>query len=202
MTEVKRSILFKALLLHVTEERAKDIMKILEPLFRMCAHEQFFYGHNPNVPAEFHTAIEFLTERPCVGIECIAESIIPQRLLISLQNSNFITRTRLNLERRLELTLTETLRFNLTYDLRYSFGTRLLTVLPNNLWNQLWESVRYWLLCEVAGKKFEQEAAALEQIVQMCANGYIPFDFNPVRSNIAHIVNAKTSTTNAHYRTR
>lgn len=202
MTEVTRSVLFKTLLLHITEERAKEIMRILEPLFCMCAYERFFYGCNPIIPDEIRASIEFLTKRPCVGIECIAESVIPQRLLISLQNSNFITRTRMNLDLRLRSSLTETITFNLTYDLRYSFGTRLLTVLPSNLWNQLWESVRYWLLCEVAGKKFEQEAAALEQIVRLCAGGNILFDVKPTEPTIAHIVNAKTSTTNMRYRTR
>ncbi|MCX6714923.1 MAG: hypothetical protein NTX72_03845 [Candidatus Uhrbacteria bacterium] len=202
MMEVRQSTLRDMLLRHLTPERVIEIMTILEPLYAMCTRERFFYGHVECFPSEIHKHIQFLTQRPCDGIEFLAESVIPQRLLISVQNTNISVRSRSHMQTKLFATLGIIQVHNFDFDFRFSFGNRLMHVLPQNLWNQLWETVRYWLLCEIALKPFKKEAAALQQMVCLCASGYIPFDFNPIKPTIAHIVNEKTSTTNMRYRTR
>lgn len=202
MMDVHRSSLSETLLLHLPLERVKEIMMILEPLYFMCGHNCFAYRNGLCPSAEIQEAIQFLTKQPCVGIEFIAESVIPQRFLISSQNSNFIARTRTHLHQKLHATLGSIKIKNLGYDLRISFGDRMMHVLPQNLWNQLWETVCYWLQCEIAGMAFEREAKALEQIVRLCASGYIVFDMNPRDPSIAVIVNTVQSTTNQRYRSR
>ena len=200
MAEVERSALQRALKRHTTDEHAKELMDILEPLYRMCAYEHFFYGHSTDIPEEIPEAIELLTQHPCSGIEFVAESIIPARLIRTPQNSNFIRRTRLCLEQRVVSYISVTHAFNLNYDMRYSFGTRLQSKLPGNLWNQLWESIRYWLLCEIAGDAYKQEADALRKIVRMCVGGNIIFDQKPNDPRITYVVNAKDPAPDTRFR--
>lgn len=200
MIEVRRSALRDALLRNTTEERTREMMRILEPLFCMCAHDRFFYDRRPELPPEIHTSIAFLMNRPCDGTEFIAESVVPLRLMSAIQNTSFITYVRQCLEQRLKASLNETTSFNLAYDLRFSFGNRLLNDLPSNLWHQLWEIVRYWLLCEVAGKPFRKEALALEQMVRLCAAGNLAFGTKPSAPTILYLVNAKTAPPNTRFR--
>lgn len=202
MTEVRPITLRNTLLRYLTPERVKEIMAILEPLYAMCTRERFFYGHVECFPSEIHKHIQFLTRKPCDGIEFLAESVIPQRFLISVQNTNLIVQSRIHFQKRLFTTLGMVKVHNFDFDFRLSFGNRLMHALPQNLWNQLWETVRYWLLCEIALKPFEKEATALQHMVCICANGYIPFEYNPIRPTMAHIVNAKNSATGMRYRTR
>jgi hypothetical protein len=200
--EVKRSNVRDALRSRVSAERAQEIMMILEPLFLMCEQNRFFYGHADLVPQDIHATIEFLTKRPCVGVEYIGKSMIPQRLITCLQDTNFVVRLRRSLDMRLCKVLGDTNRANLYFDLRIGFGERLLHELPFNLWNQLWETVRCWIFCEVAGSLFEKEAVALEQIVRLLSGGYIVFDVKPTDPAIAFIVNQETSPPNQRYRSR
>lgn len=200
--EIRRSNLRNALLRRISTERVQEIMKILEPLFLMCEQNRFCYGYMDPLPEDIHVTIEFLTERPCVGIECIGKSMIPHRLTTCLQDSNFIVRLRRHLDQRLCDALGDTERVNLYYDFRFGFGERLFHVLPTNLWNQLWETVRYWIFCEFAGAPFEKEASALEQIVRLSAGGYIMFDVKPTDPTIAFIINSEIAAPGQRYRLR
>lgn len=200
MSEVRRSQMRQALLRHLSTEQARDMMTVLEPLYCMCAHDRFFYGYKPELPPDIHVSMALLMNRPCNSTEFIAESVIPERLMRAIQNTSFITYVRQNLDRRLNASLNGTTSFNLAYDLRFSFGNRLLNDLPNNLWHQLWEIVRYWILSEVAGKSFQKEASALEQMVRLCAAGNLAFGIKPSAPTILYLVNAKTAPPHTRFR--
>ena len=200
--EVRRSTLREAMSRYTTEQRTQEIMKILEPLFCMCERDQFLYGFNPELPQGIQTHIAFLTNRPCVGVEGVAESGIPKHLVTSQHNSNFISRTRVRLYQRLRNSVDPMKNINLTFDLRLSFGNRFRNDLPINLWNQLWESIRFWLLCEIGGKEFKKEAHALEHIVRLCTGGAIVFDEKPTETTVMLVVKAKMTSGTERYRLR
>lgn len=201
MNEVRRSILRDALRRHITLRRTEEIMEILSPLFYMCERGLYFYGQNSCVPDEIHTSIALLTNRPCSGIEGIAESMIPLKLVTSLQNSNFVSRTRAHLQQKLTSSLETNAYHNFVIDFRLSFGERLQKVLPQNLWSQLWETIQFWLLSEI-NETFKVESNAFEQVAQLCVNGSILFDTKPTEPTIMLIVNAKTAPITKRFHTR
>lgn len=186
--KVNRSILLDALRRNVMEERAIEIMKILDPLFWRCTHNHYFFGHIDHLPEDLIKHIATIINRPCASIIPIRVHTIPHRMTTALQNSNFVPKAKTHVGLKIDALVDRVRASNMEIDLRYGFGSRLFGILPTNLWVHLWEPIRLWLLSEIVGEKLCKEAIALEHIVRLSANGLIVFDFKPSDPTVVRVV--------------
>lgn len=139
--DVQRYQLQLALRRHLSLEDTIEILTVLEPLFRMCSLNCFFYGNSSEMPEQIVESIALLTQHPYESIEGMALSVIPQRLLQGTQLTNFSSRIRRQNTQKIQSSVSHSHERCLTLDIRLAFGDRLLGVLPHNLWSQLWELV-------------------------------------------------------------
>lgn len=202
MNEVKRANLLDALLRSLSPERSREILRILEPLFRRCAYAQYPFGDATEITQDLSKHVALLTNRVCNSVEPIAEQNIPHSMKTAVQNSNFLAKVKPHAGIKIESTVDHTRGKNLEIDIRYSFGARLTGILPTNLWIHLWDPIRFWLLAEIGGKILHKEALAFEHIIRMSVKGLIVFDFKPTDPTTILVVCKQTVTNNKRYRLR
>lgn len=191
--DVQRFQLQQALRRHLSLDETLGIMTVLEPLFRMCTLNRFFYGNNSDLPEQIIESVATLSQHPYESIEGIALSVMPPRLLQGTQLSNFSLRIRRQSAPKIQNVVSYAHEKCLSIDICLSFGDRLLGVLPHNLWIQLWEIVRLWLLCEIGKPHLAREADAYKKVVQLCMRGSLPYDSKPKMPNTLLVIDALTA---------
>ncbi len=193
MGDGSNHVLRDALLKHLPRERVLQIMEILHAVYRKSDQQPFPYGHRILIPADLSSHIQTVMNLPCVAIEPVPHTRIPQRLMTAVPNSSFINRVKQHLYHQIRTNLDQPTRNTIEYDFMQGFGYQPLKPLPPNLWVNVWNILLLWIFCELVGEKLKKETLAMEQIAKVIASGCIIFDFKLSNNEIALIACRPTS---------